>query len=103
MYKIIGTGHAANHEKTSHPSLRGQRIAIIGGSSGIGYAAADCALAEGTQVTIASRSRARVEAALARLGRSALGDVIHVRGEASVAHFFSGLAAIDHLIHMVAD
>ncbi len=36
------------------PSLRGQHIVIIGDTSGVGYAAADCALAEGAQVTIAT-------------------------------------------------
>jgi NAD(P)-dependent dehydrogenase (short-subunit alcohol dehydrogenase family) len=85
------------------PSLRGQRIVIIGGSSGIGYAAADCALAEGAHVTIASNHGARVEAALARLGRNALGGVVDVRAEASVAHFFSGLPDFDHLIYLVGD
>ena len=90
---------------TTHarPSLRGQRIVIIGGCSGIGYAAADCALAEGAQVRIASNNGARVETALARLGRSALGGIVDVRAEASIAHFFGGLPAFDHLIYMVGD
>jgi NAD(P)-dependent dehydrogenase (short-subunit alcohol dehydrogenase family) len=85
------------------PSLRGQHVVIIGGSSGVGYAAADCALAEGAQVTIASNHGARLEAALTRLGPGALGGIVDVREEASVAGFFSGLAAFDHLIYMVAD
>jgi NAD(P)-dependent dehydrogenase (short-subunit alcohol dehydrogenase family) len=85
------------------PGLRGQRIVIIGGSSAVGYAAADCALAEGAQVTIASNHGDRIEAALARLGRSALGGIVDVRVEASVAGFFSCLAAFDHLIYLVAD
>jgi NAD(P)-dependent dehydrogenase (short-subunit alcohol dehydrogenase family) len=95
----------SDYLSTSHapPSLRGQRIVIIGGSSGVGYAAADCALAEGAQVTIASNNGARVEAALGHLGRSALGAVVDVREEASVAHFFSEFAAFDHLIYMVRD
>jgi NAD(P)-dependent dehydrogenase (short-subunit alcohol dehydrogenase family) len=81
-------------------SLRGQHIVIIGGSSGVGYAAADCALAEGARVTIASNNGARIEAALARLGRSALGGIVDVGEEASVADFFSGLAVFDHLIYI---
>lgn len=84
-------------------SLRGQHIVIIGGSSGVGYAAADCALAEGAHVTIASNNSTRIEAALARLGRSALGGIVDVRDEASVAGFFGGLTAFDHLIYLVAD
>jgi NAD(P)-dependent dehydrogenase (short-subunit alcohol dehydrogenase family) len=49
----------------SLPGLNGQRIAIIGGSSGIGYAVAECALAEDAQVVIASSNAANVEAAVA--------------------------------------
>jgi NAD(P)-dependent dehydrogenase (short-subunit alcohol dehydrogenase family) len=95
----------SDYLRVSHavPSLRGQHIVIIGGSSGVEYAAADCALAEGAQVTIASNHGARVEEALARLGRSALGGIVDVREEASVTDFFSGLATFDHLIYMVAD
>src|SRR5450631_2744694 len=96
MSDNLSTAHA-------RPSLRGQRIVIIGGCSGIGYAAADCALAEGAHVRIASNNGARVETALARLGRSALGGIVDVRAEASIAHFFSGLPAFDHLIYMVGD
>jgi NAD(P)-dependent dehydrogenase (short-subunit alcohol dehydrogenase family) len=85
------------------PSLCGQRIVIIGGSSGIGYATADCALAEGAQVTIVSNNPARVKAAISHLGRSALGGVVNVLEEASVARFFGGIAAFDHLIYTVSD
>jgi NAD(P)-dependent dehydrogenase (short-subunit alcohol dehydrogenase family) len=103
MSESISTNLAANQDKTFRPSLRGQRIVIIGGSSGIGYAAADCALAEGAQVTIASSSCANIEAALSRLGRRARGGVVDVREEASVAHFFGRLTAFDHLIYTVGD
>ena len=85
------------------PSLRGQHIVIIGDTSGVGYAAADCALAEGAQVTIATNRSAHLEAAFARLGRSALSGIVDVCEETSVADFFGSLATFDHLIYMVAD
>jgi len=85
------------------PSLRGQHIVIIGDTSGVGYAAADCALAEGARVTIATNRSAHLEAAFARLGRSALSGIVDVCEEASVADFFGSLATFDHLIYMVAD
>ena len=100
------TGHLFTNLSITHayPSLRGQHIVIIGGSSGLGYEEADCALADGAQVTIASNNGARIEAALARLGRSAVDGIVDVREEASlVALFFSELAAFDHPIYIVAD
>ena len=35
-------------------SLKGKKVVVIGGSSGIGYAVAEAALAEGASVVIAS-------------------------------------------------
>ncbi|MDT7846348.1 SDR family NAD(P)-dependent oxidoreductase [Streptomyces justiciae] len=43
-----------------------QRAVVIGGTSGIGFAVAEPALAEGAEVVVASRSQERVEAALKR-------------------------------------
>ncbi len=87
----------------SLPGLKNQRIAIIGGSSGIGYAVAECALAEGAQVVIASSNAANVEAAVARLGKDASGGVANVSDEASVAAFFDGRGAFDHLVFTAGD
>ena len=44
--------------------LNGKSVLIVGGSSGIGLAVAKAAAAEGAQVTIASRSTQKLEAAL---------------------------------------
>jgi NAD(P)-dependent dehydrogenase (short-subunit alcohol dehydrogenase family) len=85
------------------PSLNGQRVAIIGGSSGIGYAVAECALAEGAQVVIGSSNAANVEAAVARLGQSASGHGVNVKEEASVTAFFEALGAFDHLVFTAGD
>ena len=48
--------------------LQGQRVLVIGGSSGIGLAVAQAALAAQAQVTVASSSWDRVQRAIARLG-----------------------------------
>jgi NAD(P)-dependent dehydrogenase (short-subunit alcohol dehydrogenase family) len=85
------------------PSLKDQRIAIIGGSSGIGYGVAECALAEGAQVIIGSSNPANVDAACARLGRGASGIVVDVSNEASVAAFFEKLGEFNHLVFTAGD
>lgn len=79
-------------------TLRNQTVVIIGGSSGMGYAVAEGALAEGARVVIGSSSQARVDDAVQRLGAGASGAVVDVRNEHSVAAFFGALERFDHLV-----
>lgn len=60
--------------------LQGQRILVIGGSSGIGFAVARAALAEGAEVDIASSNAERLARALERLD-GAQGAVLDVTDE----------------------
>ncbi|HEY1926728.1 MAG TPA: SDR family oxidoreductase [Caulobacteraceae bacterium] len=85
------------------PTLKDQRVAVIGGSSGIGYAVAECALAEGARVVIGSSSANKVDAAVARLGQGASGSAVDIREEASVAAFFERVGEIDHLVFTAGD
>ncbi|KAK4187240.1 NAD(P)-binding protein [Podospora australis] len=52
---------------STYRKLQDEHVLIIGGSSGIGYAVADGALASGAKVTICSSSQAKIDAAVARL------------------------------------
>ncbi|AEO69921.1 uncharacterized protein THITE_2146808 [Thermothielavioides terrestris NRRL 8126] len=49
------------------PPIRNKSVLVIGGSSGIGYAVADGALAEGARVRIASSNASRVQQSVAAL------------------------------------
>lgn len=51
-------------------NLRDKTVVVTGGSKGIGYACAEAFLAEGASVTIVSRSRQNLDAALGRLQRA---------------------------------
>jgi len=84
-------------------SLSGKRIVIVGGSSGIGYAVAEAALAAGAEVVVASSQRERVEAAAARLGERASGVTMDVRSEPDVAQAVEGIGALDHLVFTAGD
>lgn len=84
-------------------TLRDQTVVIIGGSSGIGFAVAEGALAEGARVLIGSSSQAKVDAAVQRLGADASGKVVDVRDEDSVATFFGALENFDHLVFTAGD
>jgi NAD(P)-dependent dehydrogenase (short-subunit alcohol dehydrogenase family) len=83
-------------------SLEGKRVIIIGGASGIGFAVAELASAQGAAVVIGSSSKARVGAAVARLP-GATGQVVDLRSEESVAGFFGELGRFDHLAITAGD
>ena len=55
--------------------LAGKSIIVTGGSSGIGFAAAQLLLAEGAMVTICGRGRTRLDEAASRLDSSNLHTV----------------------------
>lgn len=78
--------------------LKNARVLVFGGSSGIGLATAIQAVEAGANVTIASRSQAKLEAALAKLGRSTRAIVIDTGDQAAVQRFFTEEAPWDHVI-----
>jgi NAD(P)-dependent dehydrogenase (short-subunit alcohol dehydrogenase family) len=83
--------------------LDGKRIVIIGGTSGIGLAVAQGAIAEGAELVVGSSQTANVEAATRQLGNRASGHAINVRDEDSVAAFFGHAGAFDHLVFTAGD
>lgn len=85
------------------PSLRGQRVVVIGGTSGIGYAVAEGALAEGASVVVGSSQAAKVEAAVQRLGEGASGAAVDVGDEAAVEAFLASAGSFDHLAFTAGD
>ena len=87
----------------STSSLRDQRVVVIGGSSGIGFAVAQRALGDGANVVIGSSNAANVAAAVTRLGTGASGSAVDVRTEASVAAFFEQTGSFDHLVYTAGD
>jgi NAD(P)-dependent dehydrogenase (short-subunit alcohol dehydrogenase family) len=74
-----------------------QRVAIVGGSSGIGEATAARFAALGADVIIGGRDPARVEAAARRISR-ARGETIDGTDAASAKRFFESVGAFDHLV-----
>ncbi len=84
-------------------ALTGQRIVVIGGSSGMGLATAHAAAGAGAVVTIASSSKERVDAALAELPDSCDGAVLDVRDEAAVADLFARVGELDHVVFTAGD
>jgi NAD(P)-dependent dehydrogenase (short-subunit alcohol dehydrogenase family) len=81
-----------------------QRVVVIGGTSGVGFAVAQGAAAKGYDVVVASSNQERVDLAVKRLGGRAEGVRVDVADEASIAAFFDGTDGIggigefDHLV-----
>ena len=78
--------------------LTNKKIAVLGGSSGIGLAAAKAMAELGADVTIAGRDAAKVEAAVAAAGGGLRGDTVDARSVESVQAFYRRLGAFDHLV-----
>jgi NAD(P)-dependent dehydrogenase (short-subunit alcohol dehydrogenase family) len=76
--------------------LDGKKVIVLGGSSGIGYAVAEYALAEGARVVIGSSHAGRVDAAVAALGTKAEGHALDLTDEAAIEAF-------DHLVFTAGD
>jgi len=82
--------------------LGGKRVVVLGGTSGLGFAAAQAALGAGATVVVASSNKARVAHAVARLGNQApqtvSGEVVDLADEPQMRALFERLGAFDHLV-----
>src|SRR5579884_4143710 len=91
--------HQLGLSRSSTMALTGQRIVVIGGSSGMGLATAEA----GAVVTIASSSKERIDAALAELPDSCDGAALDVRDEAAMADLFARFDELDHVVFTAGD
>jgi NAD(P)-dependent dehydrogenase (short-subunit alcohol dehydrogenase family) len=85
-------------------SLSGTRIAIVGGTSGIGFAIAKLAHDEGATVIVCSSNEGKVSNAVKRLGGHSeriIGEVVNVRSEEDVKEFFTRIGTVDHFAFTV--
>lgn len=77
--------------------LKDKIVVVVGGATGIGFAVASAALRAGAEVCIGSRSQAKLDAALARLGQGARALTVDAASDSSVAEFFRAIGPFDHL------
>ena len=84
-------------------SLKDQRVVVIGGSSGIGFAVAEGAIRDGASVIIASSRQATVDGARSKLPQVADGLVVDVKSERDVAGLFERVGRFDHLVFTAGD
>ena len=76
--------------------LKGMKVVVVGGSSGIGLATAEMAGREGAEVTIASRNQERLEAAAKQMNAAAI--PADVTNDQSVSDLFQRCGPVDHVV-----
>jgi len=79
--------------------IEGRKALILGGTSGIGLAAARQLQARGANVTVMSRSTANIDEARAQLGQAAGFAQLDVLDRDAVAAAFAALAPFDILVN----
>src|SRR5260370_1612964 len=87
----------------NHWGLSGKRIAVLGGSSGIGLAVAQQAVAQGATAIIASSNAERVKQAVATLDGKAEGHALDLSNERDIQNFFQRIGDFDHLVFTAGD
>jgi NAD(P)-dependent dehydrogenase (short-subunit alcohol dehydrogenase family) len=90
-------------QQTNSSTLNGKRVLILGGSSGLGFAAAKAAAAEGAAVIIVSGNQQRINNALQELPANAEGYMVDLSEEKNIKDFFAGIGKFDHLVYTAGE
>ena len=78
--------------------MRGSRIVVIGGASGMGLATARAAAAEGASVVIAGRTMQKLREAAGDIGGDTKPVAVDLVDEGSVVGLFEEVGELDHLV-----
>jgi NAD(P)-dependent dehydrogenase (short-subunit alcohol dehydrogenase family) len=79
-------------------TLINSQVVVVGGSSGLGLAAAKAAARLGANVHIVGRDGKKLDTALAELGPTHRGSVLDIADARAAEGFFAGLTRVDHLV-----
>lgn len=81
--------------------LKGQKVVVFGGTSGIGYSVAAIALEEGADVTVVGRSEENLATAARKLGAGVRTARVDASNRAELAAFYAAQAPVDHIVATV--
>lgn len=81
--------------------LKGKKVVVVGGSSGIGLATAEMARRKGADVIVASRNAAKLDAVAERLNAVAI--PADVTSDQSVTELFRRSGPVDHVVVTAAE
>ena len=83
--------------------MKGKKVILLGASSGIGFATARKAAAEGASVVIVSSNRQRVDQALTELPAGSQGFAVDLSKEENIREFFAAAGRFDHLVYCAGE
>src|SRR6266566_7101423 len=78
-----------------------QKIAIVGGTAGIGFAVARMASDAGAEVRLGRSSRDKLDQALRQLKGKVKGDLVDAHDEDSIRRFFVQAGKLDHVVSTI--
>jgi NAD(P)-dependent dehydrogenase (short-subunit alcohol dehydrogenase family) len=84
-------------------SLSGQRVVLLGGTSGIGLATALAAANDGASVIVVSSTQQKVDEALSLLPQDSSGFTANLGKEIEIEELFARIGEFDHLIFTAGD
>jgi len=85
-------------KEISNNGLKGKRIVLLGGTSGVGLATAIAAANEGAKVIVVSSNQKKVDNALAALPQDSEGYACNLTDEEQVKELFKKIGGFDHLV-----
>jgi NAD(P)-dependent dehydrogenase (short-subunit alcohol dehydrogenase family) len=89
--------------KNREQQLLGKKVIILGGSSGLGFATAKAAAAEGAKVIIVSSNQQRINDALKELPSDPEGFSVDLSKEENIKDFFGMIGKFDHLVYSAGE
>ncbi|MFE6750801.1 SDR family oxidoreductase [Kitasatospora purpeofusca] len=95
--------NSINSANSTNNTADTQRVVVIGGTSGVGFAVAQAAVAQVSNVVVASSNQHRVDLAVEKLGSQAEGIVLDVADEAAIVAFFDRVGEFDHLVYTAGE
>jgi NAD(P)-dependent dehydrogenase (short-subunit alcohol dehydrogenase family) len=78
--------------------VAGNRVLIVGGSSGIGFATAKLFVQRGAETTVASHDPAKLDEAVRRIGQGARARQLDIMNDESIVDFFASEGAFSHIV-----
>ena len=87
----------------TNSTLKGKRVVLLGASTGIGFATAKAAAAEGAQVVIVSGNQQKIDKAVQALPKGSEGFAVDLSKEENIASFFNTIGDFDHLVYTAGE
>ncbi|HTJ53180.1 MAG TPA: SDR family oxidoreductase [Cyclobacteriaceae bacterium] len=84
-------------------SLSGKKVIVLGGTSGLGQAAAKAAALEGAIVSVVSSNQQRIDQTLKTLPDGSTGYAVDLSKEANIKNVFNTIGKFDHLIYTAGE